>query len=279
MPKYIDTHAHLDSDIYAQDLDIVVKHAQQNEVWAITLGSDYASSKRAVEIAERYPNGVYAAIGLHPLKVSAEELAEDKLLDLEKFSELARHPKVVALGECGLDYHELPDVPRRHPQAHLAELIKANQKKVLRKFLQLSEELRLPLLLHCREAHDDLLELLETWDKTSRGFDCRGIVHCYSGNWKQARRYFNVDFMLSLTGLLTHGSYQTEIIKKAPLTRLVLESDCPHLTPDPFSIRRNEPSYLLSVAAAVAGIRGASIEEVSRTTTDNALKVLNKLRP
>jgi len=279
MPKFIDTHAHLDSDIYAQDLDVVVKHAQQNDVWAVTLGSDYASSKRAVEIAERYPSGVYAAIGLHPLKVSAEELAEDKLLDLEKFSELARHPKVVALGECGLDYHELPDVPRRHPQAHLAELIKANQKKVFRKFLQLSEELRLPLLLHCREAHEDALELLETWDKTSRGFDCRGIVHCYSGNWKQARRYFNVDFMLSLTGLLTHGSYQTEIIKRSPLTRLVLESDCPHLTPDPFSIRRNEPSYLTTVADAVAGIRGESVEVIAKTTTDNALKVLNKLRP
>jgi len=279
MPKFIDTHSHLDSDIYANDLDIVVKHAQQNDVWAITLGSDYASSKRAVEIADRYPSGVYAAIGLHPLRVSAEELAEDKLLDLEKFSELARHPKVVALGECGLDYHELPEVPRRHPQAHLAELIKANQKKVLRKFLQLSEELRLPLLLHCREAHEDMLELLETWNKTSRGFDCRGIVHCFSGNWKQARRYFNVDFMLSLTGLLTHGSYQTEIIKKAPLTRLVLESDCPHLTPDPFSIRRNEPSYLTTVADAVAGIRGERVEVIAKTTTDNALKVLNKLRP
>ena len=279
MPKFIDTHSHLDSDIYAQDLDIVVKHAQQNDVWAVTLGSDYASSKRAVEIAERYSSGVYAAIGLHPLKVSAEELAEDKLLDLEKFFELARHPKVVALGECGLDYHELPEVPRRHPQAHLASLIKANQKKVLRKFLQLSEELRLPLLLHCREAHEDMLELLETWDKTSRGFDCRGIVHCYSGNWKQARRYFNVDFMLSLTGLLTHGSYQTEIIKKAPLGRLVLESDCPHLTPEPFSIRRNEPSYLTSVADAVAGIRGEPVELIAKTTTENALKVLNKLRP
>jgi len=278
MPRFIDTHSHLDSPIYERDLDVVVRHALDEDVWTVTLGSDYASSLRAVEIAERYPRGVYAAVGLHPLKVSAEELAEDKLLDLEKFHELARHPKVVALGECGLDFIDLPEGPRRGAQAQFAERIKVNQKKVMAKFLQLSEELRLPLLLHCREAHDEMLDLLETWDKTSRGFDCRGIVHCYSGNWRQARRYFNVDFMLSFTGIMTHGAYQMEVIRKAPLQRLVLESDCPHLTPVPWSIRRNEPGYLPVVASALAGLRGIDIGQLSKAATANTLKVLNKLR-
>ncbi len=279
MPKLIDTHAHLDADIYARDLDIVIKHALEEDVWVVTVGSDYASSKRAVEIAEKYPTGVYAAVGLHPARVSGEDLAEDKLLDLVKFSELARHPKVVALGETGLDFHDLPDESRRRsPEAVLAERIRVNQKKVLGKFLQLSEELRLPLLLHCREAHDEMLEMLEKWDKTSRGFDCRGIVHHFSGSWRQARRYFNIDFMVSFTGLITHGAYQSEVLKKAPLNRIVLESECPHLTPVPWSIRRNEPSYLPSVADAMAGLRGVDVKTVCESTTQNALKVLNKLR-
>ncbi len=279
MPFLIDTHAHLDSEIYRRDLDIVIKHALENDIWVVTVGSDYATSKLAVEIAERYPDGVYAAVGLHPKKVSGAELAEDKLLDLEKFHELASRPKVVALGETGLDYHELPELRRNDPRRQQSERIKVNQKKVLGKFLQLSQELRLPLLLHCRDAHDELLPLLETWDKTSRGFDSRGIIHHFSGTWKDARRYFNVDFMVSVTGLLAHGAYQTEIIKKAPLNRLVLESDCPHLTPTAWSIRRSEPSYLSAVAKAVAGLRGLPLEKIAAATTQNALLVLNKLRP
>ena len=278
MPKLIDTHAHLDSDIYGRDLDIVIKHALEEDVWVVTVGSDYESSKRAVAIAERYPTGVYAAVGLHPLKVSAEELAEDKLLNLEQFHELASHPKVVALGETGLDYHDLPEDRKGAPQKHLAERVKINQKKVLGKFLQLSSELRLPLLLHCREAHEEMLPLLETWDKTSRGFDCRGIVHCFSGSWRDARRYFNLDLMISLTGIITHGAYQAEIVKKSPLNRLVVESDCPHLTPTPWSIRRNEPAYLPAVVSAIAGQRGLTEEAVAKATTQNALRVLTKLR-
>jgi len=278
MPFLIDTHAHLDSDIYRRDLDIVVKHALEQDIWVVTVGGDYATSKAAVEIAERYPAGVYAAVGLHPLKVSGAELAEDKLLDLDKFHELASHPKVVALGETGLDYHELPETRRNDPARQLSERIRSNQKKVLGKFLQLSQELRLPLLLHCREAHHDLIPLLETWDKTSRGFDCRGIIHHFSGTWREARRYFNIDFMISLTGLLTHGAYQTEVIKKSPLNRLVLESDCAHATPTPWSLRRSEPAYLASVAQAVAGVRGLPVEKLAEATTQNALKVLNRLR-
>jgi TatD DNase family protein len=277
MPYLIDTHAHLDDAIYSKDLDVIVKHALQEDIWIITVGSDLASSKRAIEIAESYPTGVYAAVGLHPLRVSSAALADDKLVDMEKFNELARHPKVVALGETGLDYHELPDNPRSDPK-HLSERVKVNQRKALGKFLQMSQELRLPLLLHCRDAHDEMIKLLETWDKTSRGFDCRGIVHHFSGNWREAKRYFNIDFMVSFTGLITAGAYQSEIIKKAPLNRIVLESECPYLTPTPWSIRRNEPSYLPSVVKAVAGHRGLKVEQVAEATTQNALKVLNKLR-
>lgn len=276
MPRFIDTHCHLDASIYERDLDIVVRHAQDENVDIVTLGSDLESSRRAVEIAERYPRGVYAAVGFHPSKVNAD-LLSDELANMSGFSELVTHPKVVAIGETGLDYHDLPTYSRNPAHVQLAERMRANQKKAFGRFLDLSREHRLPLLLHCREAHEDMLEMLETWDKTTRGFDSRGVVHCFSADWKTAKRFFNLDFMISVTGIQTHGGYQAEIVKKAPASRLVIESDCPHMTPTAFSIRRNEPSYLPLVAAAVAGIRGTSEAQVAAETTENALKVFTRI--
>lgn len=277
MPKYIDTHAHLDSDVYSRELEQVVKRALDEDIWIVTLGSDLESSRRAVEIASRYPTGVYAAVGLHPLKVSADSLAEDKLVDLDVFRALAENPKVVAIGECGLDYSDLPQ-PVRGRMSPAAEAMRLNQKKVFRQFLQLSEELRLPLLLHCREAYDDAISMIETWDKTSRGFDCRGIVHCFTGDWKQAKRLFGLDFFISVVGAVTHGAFQAELIRKAPLNRLVLESDCPHLTSPPWVMRRNEPSFLPLIAAGVASIRGETPEKIAAQTVENAMRILNRLR-
>ncbi|KPJ84692.1 hypothetical protein AMJ57_05700 [Parcubacteria bacterium SG8_24] len=277
MPKLVDTHAHLDASIYERDLDIVVRRALQEGIWIVTVGTDYASSRRAVEIARRYPEGVFAAVGLHPLRVGTRDMADDKLLDLEKFQELASDPKVVALGDVGLDYHDLPAPVGRGDRPDLAERIRTNQKKVLSRFLELSRELRLPLLLHCREAHQEMLEILETWDRTSRGFDSRGIVHHFSGTWKEARRYFNLDFLISFTGLVAHGGYRLDVIRKTPPNRLVVESECPHLTPNPWSIRRNEPSYLGHAVERLATARGVKPDELAVQTTKNALRTLRKL--
>jgi len=276
-PRILDTHAHLDSKVYERDLDIVIKHALDDGVWIVTVGNDYLSSVRAVSIAEKYPEGVYAAVGLHPLRIGAAVLAEDKLIDIGKFDALARHPKVVAIGETGLDYHDLPEGRRGGSEHQIAERIKVNQMKVFARFLELSRELRLPLMLHCREAHDEMLKLLETWDRATSGFDSRGVVHCFSGNWKQARKYFNLDFMISVTGIVMHGGYQSELLKKAPLGRLVAESDCPYLTPEPFSLRRNEPSYVTTVAASLAGMRKLSVREVEKQFAENAMSVFKKI--
>lgn len=277
MPFLIDTHAHLDADIYKNDLDIVVKHALEDGVWIVTIGNDYASSKRAVEIAERYPDGVFAAVGIHPLNIKGDVTADDKLLDLEKFFALARHPKVVAIGETGLDFHDLPPAGRRDSNAAKSEKIRGNQKKVFGRFLELSKELRLPILLHCRDAESEMLAMLEVWDKMTPGFDARGIVHCFSGDWKTARRFFALNFAVSVTGIMSQGHYQTELIRKSPLAKLVLESDCPFLTAIPWSIRRNEPGYLSIVAATVAGIRGQTVAEIAAQTTENTMKILRKL--
>lgn len=277
MPRLIDTHAHLDSSIYERDLDNVVRRALDEDVWSITVGNDYRSSLRAVEIADRYPRGVYAAIGLHPTHVRSDANAEDKLLELEKFSELARDPKVVAIGEAGLDYRDLPVVRRRDPDWERIERTRENQKKVLGRFLQLSQETRLPLLLHCRDAHDDMLDILETHDRATSGFDSRGIVHAFTGTWKEAKRYFNLGFLVSMTGIIAYGGYQGEILRKMPLDRLALESDCPYLTASAWNLRRNEPCFIDTVADVAAGLRGTSKDALVTATTVNVLRTFTRI--
>jgi TatD DNase family protein len=120
--------------------------------------------------------------------------------------------------------------------------------------------------------------MLETWDRATSGFDSRGVIHCFSGSWKQARRYFNLDFMISVTGIMTHGGYQGEILKKAPLSRLLAESDCPYTTSVKWGIRRSEPAYIKHVAANIAGIRKIAIAEVERQLEKNAHQVFKKIR-
>jgi TatD DNase family protein len=272
----IDTHAHLDNPVYNRDLDIVVHQALEEDVGIITVGNDYTTSVQAIKIAERYPN-VYAAIGLHPLKINRQVQADDKLIDIGQYLLLARHPKVVALGETGLDFHDLPQGRQRSIERQVAERIKDNQRKVFARFLEMSRELRLPLLLHCRDAHDEMLKMLETWDRTTSGFDSRGVVHCFSGTWKQARRYFNLDFLISVTGVVSYSGYQNELLKKAPLSRLLVESDCPYLTPTPWNWRRSEPSYIKQAVANLAGLRKMSISDVEKQLSENYRRMFQHL--
>lgn len=277
MTTYVDTHAHLDASIYERDLDTVVKHAQDADVAIITIGNDYESSVRAVELAQRYPN-VYASIGVHPNRIPTAEGSDAvELLQIEKFAELARRPKVVAIGETGLDFHDLDQEYRFSPDRRQAEMIRTAQKKVFGRFLQLAQETRLPLLLHCRNAHKEMLTMLETWDRATPGFDSRGIIHAFSGTWNEARRYFNLEFLVSVTGIASHGAYRTEVIRKAPLSRLVLESDCPHLTSVPWNLRRSEPSYMPIIADAVASMRGITRAEVAAQTTMNCRRMFRKM--
>lgn len=276
-PRYIDTHAHLDADIYERDLDTIVRHALDEDVWIVTLGKDYESSLRAVEIAERYPRGVFAAIGLHPRNVSEFATADEKLVDLQKYRELAQHPKVVAIGETGLDFHDLPDDSRIAASRDYAARIKGNQKKAFGTFLELSREFRLPLLLHCREAHEEMIDMLTTWNAGTPGFDARGIVHCYSGTWKDARRYYGLDFSVSYTGTMAHGAYQMDILKKSPESRITIESDCPHATAVAWGARRSEPSYIPHAVASIAAMRGVEQEALAATIADNALRILKRI--
>ena len=299
----IDTHAHVNFNDYREDAEAVIKRALKNGVWLINVGSQYSTSQRAIEFAEQYPEGVYAAVGLHPFHLKERVIYEEvdpleefeiktrpEIFNFKKYEKLAGHKKVVAIGEVGLDYFHLPEENR--------EAERQKQKDNFLKHLELAKELNKPVIIHCREAHNDVLEILKNFcrhpeprakdliDKegradeilpphrvrgqNDRGSGLRGVVHSFSGRWSQAEEYFKLGFYIGFNGLITFARDYDKVIKNAPLERLLIETDCPYLTPIPHRGKRNEPSYVKYVAEKIAEIKGMSVEEVVVTTTKNA---------
>ncbi len=302
----IDTHAHVNFNAYRDDSDDVIKRALKNGIWMINVGSQYSTSRRAVEFAKRYPEGVYAAVGVHPVHLKEQVVSEEfdpleefefktkpEVFDYGKYKELASQPKVVAIGEVGLDYFHLqtaeprgtdPSTSSGQARNH-AETIEEQKKKQRDNFikhLKLAKELDKPVIIHCREAHNDVLEILNDFYNNAphpplnlRGGEeeLRGVVHSFSGRWSQAEEYFKLGFHISFNGLITFARDYDKVIKNAPLGRLMLETDCPYLTPVPHRGKRNEPSYVKYVAEKIAEIKGVSFEEVAEATTKNAYEL------
>lgn len=274
-----DTHAHLNFEAFENDWREVAKRALDAGIQIINVGSNLKTSKKAVEIAEEFPQGVFAAVGLHPIHVLDEEV------DIEEYKKLAAHPKVVALGEIGLDYFRMPTAIRSEEAGPVAagrqikspEEIKNLQKEVLLKFLKLATEKKLPAIVHCREAHQDLIEFLEKFNKPA-GPDTKGVMHCFSGSWEEARRYLNLGFFISFTGVITFAHYEGEVLVKVPLNKIMVETDCPYLTPEPHRGKRNEPLYVEFVAKEVARVKNETYEKVARATTENARLVFSKIK-
>ncbi|MDP2967183.1 MAG: TatD family hydrolase [bacterium] len=272
----IDTHAHLNFNAYKDDLDEVIKRSLDNKVWMINVGSQYETSKKAVKIAEQYEKGVYAAVGLHPIhlsdrifktKIDQKEIefqTREEDFDYQKYKELAQSKKVAAIGEIGLDYWYKPKTKKK------LEEFKQKQKEVFLQQLELARELSLPVIFHCRMAHD---VLLETLNFQVSSFKFRGAIHCFTGNWQQAERYLEMGLYLGFNGIIFKLDLD-EIIKKTPLEKILIETDCPYLTPPPME-GRNEPLYVKYVAEKIAKIKNLSYEELSNMTTKNARKLLN----
>jgi len=286
----IDTHAHLNFNGYKEDFEEVIKRTLENDVWMINVGSQYETSKKAVEIAERYEKGVYAAVGLHPIhlaegifkvKMDKEETVfqtKNENFDYEKYKGLTQSKKVVAIGETGLDYYYRPKTKIR------LEQFKNKQKEVFLKHLELAMELKLPVIFHCRMAHQDLIEVLNSKFKIQKS-KIAGVIHCFTGTWEQAGQYLEMGLYLGFNGIIFKPApYRTdgsgaglnldEIIKKTPLERILIETDCPYLVPPPMS-GRNEPLYVKYVAEKIAKIKNLSFEEISEITTGNAKKLFN----
>ncbi|MGE7879996.1 TatD family hydrolase [Peribacillus muralis] len=248
-----DTHVHVNAEQFDEDLEEVIERAKEAGVNnMVVVGFDRPTIKRAMELVETY-DFMYAAVGWHP--VDAIDMTED---DLQWIEELTTHPKVVAIGEMGLDYHW-----DKSP--------KDIQKEVFRKQIRLAKKVGLPIIIHNREATADIVNILKEEEASSVG----GIMHCFSGSAETALECVDMNFYISLGGPVTfkNAKKPKEVAAAVPLDRLLIETDCPYLAPHPFRGKRNEPSYVKLVAEQIAEIKQLSIEEVSKATTENAKKL------
>jgi TatD DNase family protein len=262
LPRFFDIHGHINDTQYDGDRDAVVARMHEHEVWGIQVGTDCASSVRVVELAETVAGGLYASIGVHP--TDSGEVFDEGL-----FSELAKSSRVVAVGECGLDYSRLEgDVSSE----------KARQKKLFEQQVDFAVKHNLPLMLHVRhsdkvlaDAHRDVLEILREKKKTA-GQTLRGNVHFFAQTIDIARHYFELDFTISFTGVITFSHEYDEVIREAPLERLMSETDCPYVAPVPHRGKRNEPVFVEEVVKKIAELRGEDFETVRSALVENAIR-------
>jgi len=278
----IDTHAHLDFPDFANDIEDVLRRAEEADVRrVITIGTSIESSRRAIELAEKYPS-VYATIGVHP---SHAEQAEDDVMT--PLRELAKNPRVVAIGETGLDYHRLPseEVAKEEQVQVMTALrtetneeieaqirdgaYKSKQASLFQQQLDLAVELGLNVVIHQRDAWEDTLELLRPY-----AGKLRSVFHCFGGTLEQANEVLNLDHLISFTGIVTfkNGIAVQQVAAEIPLWKFMIETDCPYLAPAPFRGKRCEPAYTRIVAETIAAARKVSLDEISEATTETAQK-------
>ena len=247
--ELVDTHAHLDFSQFDHDREDVIYRAREvNVSKIITIGVDLATSKNAIALAAKY-EGVYATIGIHP-----HDSKQAPPEGLREFENLAHHTKVVAIGEIGLDYY------RDHSPREV-------QQQVFRDFLNLAQNLELPVIIHTRDAWYDIIRIITE----TRQSNMRGVVHCFSGDTAQAAELIEMGFYISFTGVVTFkNSRAVDVLSSIPLERLLLETDCPYMAPEPHRGKRNEPSYVRYVAQKVSQVKNLSFEQVAYVTTTNA---------
>jgi len=271
----IDTHSHLNFNAFKDDYEEVILRSLAEGVSMINVGSQYDTSKKAIDIASVSGDGVWASVGLHPIHarrtrpdIEEVEKKETELennetgeFDYDKYKDLAKSEKVVAIGETGLDYWYKPKTKRKSEEFLL------RQKEIFLKQLDLANELSLPVILHCRMAHNDLLGILE--DKIKKqNYNLAGVIHCFTGSWEQAEKYLELGFYIGLNGIIFKLNLD-EIIKKTPFEKILVETDCPYLTPPQVS-GRNEPIFVKYVSEKIAELKKISFDEVSEKTTENA---------
>lgn len=271
---FIDTHSHVNFDAFCADADQVIKRALDDDVWVILVGTDRKTSKKAISLANKYQEGVYAAVGLHPVHLdSGTIIGEDYKFNprFEEFSnnvyeELAKFEKTVAIGEIGLDYYHLPDGD--------IEIAKKKQKEVFLAQLQIARAQDLPVIIHCREAHIDMINVIESFRRENRAMFPRskpwGAVHCFGESEDIAWKYFNLGLLISFTGNITFGNNMDGLIRRIPSNKFMIETDAPYLTPEPFRGKRNEPVLVKGVADKIAKVKNLSLDRVAEFTTQNA---------
>lgn len=248
--KIIDTHTHIYDERFEEDFDTVMKNIEEQMEGIVSIGFDPESSKKSIELANKY-SFVHAVIGVHPVDIKKYNDEVEK--ELEKLA--LTEKKVVAIGEIGLDYHWMED-----PEEV--------QKEGFRKQIELAERVKLPIVIHTREALQDTLDILREYKNVG------GILHCYPGSYEAAKPFLD-RYYIGVGGTVTFKNNRKtkELVKELSLDKIVLETDCPYLTPVPFRGKRNEPVYTKYVAEEIARIKEISVEEVINITTENAKKI------
>ncbi|MEI6650035.1 MAG: TatD family hydrolase [Candidatus Moraniibacteriota bacterium] len=299
-----DTHAHVNFNAFREDADEVLRRALEAGISVVNVGSQLSTSRRAIEYAKKFEGqGVYAAIGLHPIQLRKRsfehrddendwELPSTEIktigegFDYDAYLEIARDPHVVAIGEVGLDYHHFED-------GDDVEAMKEEQKRILREFVRLANEVGKPMMIHCwgvksskldhartavipnqldharTDAYDDLLAL---FDETAP--EKRGVIHSFIGSHKTAKKFLDRGWNIGINGIVTYSDSYDRLIREVPLQRIVVETDCPYLAPVPQKGERNEPLLVRLVVEKIAFVKGIPFDETARVTTDNARMML-----
>lgn len=273
----IDTHSHLNFKAYDVDREEVIKRTQKEGVVCIDVGTKYETSKNAIDLAEKNEN-IYAAIGMHPIHIKTDlmklRMDEDEgafaplgeEFDKARYRDLILRDrstegknKVVAIGEVGLDYYYKPKGTAKKEQ------FKQKQKEVFEQQLEIAEELNLPVIVHCRMAHMDAIEILAK-------HKVKGTIHCFTGTQEEVQKYLDLGFCIGINGIIFKFDID-EIIKKLPIDKILVETDCPYLTPKAEGDKRNEPIFVKHVVQRIAELRGISFDEVASATTTNAKRL------
>jgi TatD DNase family protein len=290
--QLIDSHCHVNFGAFKDDWRATVDRALEAGVGMINVGTNFATSKRSVEIAEEVGDGMWAAIGVHPIHLAkaiterASFNGEDysfttkqEVFDKRRYWQIAQSKKVVAIGESGLDYFHLEDFKADNMTAQ--EYVNLQQ-ETLYEILTLGRELELPHIFHCRDAYDDFIEIVSDFNDNSDGGgqpggEVRGVVHCFTGNIEQARKILELGLYIGFTGIVTFPNAQElqEVAKFVPLDRMLLETDSPYLAPQAVRGQRNEPAHVHHVAEQIATLKGESIERVREQILENTRKALN----
>jgi len=249
----IDTHAHISYKDYSDRIDEVIQAAEDNGVEKIiSIGVDLPSSEECLKLAEKYPS-VFATCGIHPHEVG--KAPKRYLYELEAF---IQHPKMVAVGEIGLDYHyDFSD--------------RKIQRRVYHEQLEMATSLDFPAVVHCRESDDDILDGIQ-----NSGLN-QGVIHCFASNVGFAQKILETGFHISFTGMITFIKELEDVVKEIPLDRMMVETDSPYLSPKPFRGKQNQPKNVLHVAEKVAELKEISLEEVAESTTETAHHLFTKL--
>jgi TatD DNase family protein len=250
--ELVDTHSHIQVDDFSSDVDQVVERARGegvNKIIVVGGAGDLSSNDSAVRLSKRYP-GLFATVGMHPH--DARDVGENELSSLRK---LAQDPKVVAVGETGLDFY-------------YGHSPKQTQMDLFRRFIRMARETGLPLVVHNRESDREVTDLIRTEGEG----EVRGVIHCFTGDFETAESFLDLGFYLSFGGIVTFKNAETlrGVVQRVPLDRMLVETDAPYLSPVPHRGKRNEPAYVRFVAEAIARARGIALEEVARVTSLNA---------